>query len=245
MEGERDRFGEFMKLLERAKEDIYFAARDQELLAQLKERLTKLDKPEGDTFRPYCPKCHGVLESYMFMKLPLERCQVCGGVWFDKEEIAAIAGLVGRSPRFSRCRGFREAGRSQRIELTVASDEPVKGAKIFRRGGCCALQSGTERSGHHDERTDQPAKGKQMSLAEDVMAAGRIRHVPILDGEHLVGVLSQADLFHSAFAKAMHLRPREPTRPCRFHQDRGCHAYLDPGRRALDDGKEAWLPARV
>jgi hypothetical protein len=57
MEGERDRFGEFMKLLERAKEDIYFAARDQELLAQLKERLTKLDKPEGDTFRLYCPKC--------------------------------------------------------------------------------------------------------------------------------------------------------------------------------------------
>ena len=55
MEGERDRFGEFMKLLERAKEDIYFAARDQELLAQLKERLTKLDKPEGDTFRLYCP----------------------------------------------------------------------------------------------------------------------------------------------------------------------------------------------
>jgi hypothetical protein len=28
MEGERDRLGEFMKLLERAKEDIYFAARD-------------------------------------------------------------------------------------------------------------------------------------------------------------------------------------------------------------------------
>ncbi|TMA90265.1 MAG: hypothetical protein E6J74_23985 [Deltaproteobacteria bacterium] len=100
MEGERDRFGEFMKLLEHAKEDIYFAARDQELLAQLKERLTKLDKPEGDTFRLYCPKCHGVLESYMFMKLPLERCQVCGGVWFDKEEIEAIAGLVGRSPLF-------------------------------------------------------------------------------------------------------------------------------------------------
>jgi Zn-finger nucleic acid-binding protein len=32
------------------------------------------------------------------MKLPLERCQVCGGIWFDKEEIEAIAGLVGRSP---------------------------------------------------------------------------------------------------------------------------------------------------
>ena len=39
MEGERDRFGEFMKLLEHAKEDIYFAARDQELLAQLKKAI--------------------------------------------------------------------------------------------------------------------------------------------------------------------------------------------------------------
>jgi CBS domain-containing protein len=52
-------------------------------------------------------------------------------------------------------------------------------------------------------------RDNKLSPVEYVMASGRIRHVPILDGEHLVGVLSQADLFHSAFAKAMHLRPRE------------------------------------
>jgi CBS domain-containing membrane protein len=52
-------------------------------------------------------------------------------------------------------------------------------------------------------------KDNRLSLAEEVMTGGRVRHVPILDGERLVGVLSQADLFHSAFAKALHLRPAE------------------------------------
>jgi CBS domain-containing protein len=52
-------------------------------------------------------------------------------------------------------------------------------------------------------------KDNTLSLADEVMTGGRIRHVPILDGEHLVGVLSQADLFHSAFAKALHLGPSE------------------------------------
>jgi CBS domain-containing membrane protein len=50
---------------------------------------------------------------------------------------------------------------------------------------------------------------QKLSFAEEVMTGGRIRHAPILDGERLVGVLSQADLFHSAFAKALHLRPAE------------------------------------
>ena len=113
MESEKDRFGEFIKLLERAKEDIYFAAKDQELMAKLKQELKKVDRPEGEVPELHCPKCHGRLESYMFMKLSLDRCQSCGGVWFDKDEIDAIAGLVGRSPCSSRCRGFREAARSQ------------------------------------------------------------------------------------------------------------------------------------
>jgi hypothetical protein len=102
MESEKDRLGEFMKLLERAKEDIYFAAKDQELIAKLKEQLKKIDRPEAEAAKLHCPKCHGVLARYTFMKLPLDRCQVCGGVWFDKEEIEAIAGLVSRSPLFSR-----------------------------------------------------------------------------------------------------------------------------------------------
>lgn len=37
MENERDRFGEKMRLVEQAKEDIYFAEKDRELIAKLKE----------------------------------------------------------------------------------------------------------------------------------------------------------------------------------------------------------------
>ena len=51
-------------------------------------------------------------------------------------------------------------------------------------------------------------KDDKLSLAEEVMTGGRIRHLPILDGERLVGVLSEADLFHSAF-KVLHFRPDE------------------------------------
>jgi Transcription factor zinc-finger len=101
MEGEKDRLGEFMKLLERAKEDIYFAAKDQELIAKLKEQLKKIDRPKAEAAELHCPKCHDLLERYTLMNLPLNRCQSCGGVWFDKDEIDAIAGLVGRSPLFS------------------------------------------------------------------------------------------------------------------------------------------------
>jgi len=65
--------------------------------------------------------------------------------------------------------------------------------------------------GVRDIMTKSPVtlqKDNKLSLAEEVMTGGRIRHVPILDGERLVGVLSQADLFHSAF-KALHFRPSE------------------------------------
>lgn len=65
--------------------------------------------------------------------------------------------------------------------------------------------------GVRDIMTKSPVtlqKDNKVSLAEEVMTSGRIRHVPILDGERLVGVLSQADLFHSAF-KALHFRPSE------------------------------------
>ena len=38
---EKDRFGETMRLLERAKEDIYFGQRDRELIEKLKAQLRR------------------------------------------------------------------------------------------------------------------------------------------------------------------------------------------------------------
>jgi hypothetical protein len=95
MENEKDRFGETMRLVERAKEDIYFAEREREVLAKLR---TQLRKVEGVEAQRACPKCPGKLESYTFEGIPLDRCHECGGIWLDKGELEAIVRLISRGP---------------------------------------------------------------------------------------------------------------------------------------------------
>jgi CBS domain-containing protein len=48
-----------------------------------------------------------------------------------------------------------------------------------------------------------------LDLADDVMNLGRIRHIPIVEGELVVGVVSQRDLFYSALVKALGFKQRE------------------------------------
>jgi CBS domain-containing protein len=43
-----------------------------------------------------------------------------------------------------------------------------------------------------------------LSIADDVMRLGRIRHLPVLDDDgQLVGIVSQRDLFRGALARAL------------------------------------------
>jgi len=47
-------------------------------------------------------------------------------------------------------------------------------------------------------------RNDQLSIADDVMRLGRIRHLPVLDDdERLVGIVSQRDLFRGALARAL------------------------------------------
>jgi CBS domain-containing protein len=47
-------------------------------------------------------------------------------------------------------------------------------------------------------------RNDQLSIADDVMRLGRIRHLPVLDEqEQLVGIVSQRDLFRGALARAL------------------------------------------
>jgi CBS domain-containing membrane protein len=48
-------------------------------------------------------------------------------------------------------------------------------------------------------------RNEKLSLADDLMNLGRIRHLPVLDddGETLVGIVSQRDLFRGALAQAI------------------------------------------
>jgi len=97
MENEKDRFGDKMRLVERAKEDIYFAAKDRELIEKLKARLEKL-QPRPEAPPPPCPRGQGKLESYSFMEILLDRCASCGGIWLDRGELELILAKVSRGP---------------------------------------------------------------------------------------------------------------------------------------------------
>lgn len=95
MADEKDRFGETMRLVERAKEDIYFAERDREVLEKLRARLRKVEKAAHERL---CPNCSSLLESYTFEGFLLDRCRDCGGVWMDKGELEGIVRKISRGP---------------------------------------------------------------------------------------------------------------------------------------------------
>jgi CBS domain-containing protein len=56
------------------------------------------------------------------------------------------------------------------------------------------------------------ARQDSVEIADGVMTLGHIRHLPVLDGTEVVGVLSQRDLFRSALGAALAFgiqRPQE------------------------------------
>ena len=46
-------------------------------------------------------------------------------------------------------------------------------------------------------------RNDELSLADDIMKLGRIRHLPVVDEGRLVGIISQRDLFKASLASAM------------------------------------------
>jgi len=48
-------------------------------------------------------------------------------------------------------------------------------------------------------------RNEKLTLADDLMNLGRIRHLPVVDddGEELVGIVSQRDLFRGALAQSI------------------------------------------
>lgn len=49
----------------------------------------------------------------------------------------------------------------------------------------------------------------ELSLANDIMRLGRIRHLPVVSGEALVGIISERDLFRSSLAQALGYRNKD------------------------------------
>ena len=95
MADEKDRFGETIRLLERAKEDIYFAERDRDLIEKLRAQLQRVEKL---TWQLRCPKCPGELETYTFHGFVLDRCKKCSGIWMDNGELEGVIRKITRGP---------------------------------------------------------------------------------------------------------------------------------------------------
>lgn len=46
-----------------------------------------------------------------------------------------------------------------------------------------------------------------LGLADDIMRLGRIRHMPIMEEDRVVGIISQRDLFRAAISSVLEFRP--------------------------------------
>jgi hypothetical protein len=79
-------------LVERAKEDIYFAQHDRELLEKLRGQLRKVYASRAEL---RCPKGQGLWESFTYDRFAPQWCNNCGGFWLDKGELGGIGKVSG------------------------------------------------------------------------------------------------------------------------------------------------------
>jgi Zn-finger nucleic acid-binding protein len=84
MNEEKDRFGDFISLLERAREDVYFAEKDRELLEKLKRRLEQPQQDQVEHGLGNCPQCGLSLQNSGLMNFAVSRCSGCGGIWVER-----------------------------------------------------------------------------------------------------------------------------------------------------------------
>jgi hypothetical protein len=89
---QKDRFGDKLRDLERAREDKYFAERDRELIEKL-----RADKAQA----VLCPVCLTNMSKQHEEKVSLHSCGSGHGVWLSAEELA-LAAEPANAPLFSR-----------------------------------------------------------------------------------------------------------------------------------------------
>jgi Zn-finger nucleic acid-binding protein len=86
------------KFDEHANEDTYFAAKEHELIEDLKSEFHKVEAARRETQMATCPKCSGKFAKYRFMGFVLDRCEACEGIWLNKGELAGILRQQARGP---------------------------------------------------------------------------------------------------------------------------------------------------
>ena len=88
---EKDRLGEKLRDAERAREDVYFAKRDRELLEKM--RRTKEGEAEEslkEAAIARCPKCGTRLATHELHGVTVDACPGCHGMWLDQGELEEL-----------------------------------------------------------------------------------------------------------------------------------------------------------
>jgi len=104
MKSETDRPEE--RFDERANEDSYFAAKEHEMIGEMKTEFHNTEAARREAQMMSCPKCSGKFAKYKYMGFVLERCENCEGIWLNKGELAGILRQQARGPLgvfFDRC----------------------------------------------------------------------------------------------------------------------------------------------
>jgi len=116
MKSEARRPGDEPQFDEHANEDSYFAAKEHELVEDMKFEFHKAEEGRREAQMATCPKCSGQFAKYRFMGFDLERCENCEGIWLNKGELAGILRQQARGPLgvfLDRC--FSKSEREKKI----------------------------------------------------------------------------------------------------------------------------------
>ncbi|MBI4641761.1 MAG: zf-TFIIB domain-containing protein [Candidatus Tectomicrobia bacterium] len=90
--GKFDTYTEFLQNLEHGRENAYFAQKDRELIAKLREKdQEELERAIFELCSMRCPKCGQKLEETIYNRVRIDRCIGCGGVWLDPGELETLA----------------------------------------------------------------------------------------------------------------------------------------------------------
>ena len=89
MPDEKNRLGDKLQNVEKAREDQWAAQQDRELLEQLRRKQSELQeagKADPKTLGA-CPHCHQQLVKSEKAGLTMMSCQAGDGAWIDKSEL--------------------------------------------------------------------------------------------------------------------------------------------------------------
>jgi CBS domain-containing protein len=90
--------------------------------------------------------------------------------------------------------------------------------------------------------------GDTLDIADGIMCLGRIRHLPVVEGTTVVGVVSQRDLFRSALGAALAFSDRDPQRLMRSLAVRdvmSAPAVTIDGGAAVQDAARTMLEKKI